>query len=275
MKIAYCSDLHLEFGDLDLKNTENADILIIAGDTVLVDFLHTYPKEKNVAGDVIGKKQFYANRFRAFFDRISEEFPHTLIIAGNHEFYHGKWHDSLDHFRKEINHYPNITFLENDSLILDNVKFIGGTLWTDLNNRDPITMYDITGKMNDYNLIRNDRNEYGRITAHDTIIRHKTTLDYILNSVSSKRINIVISHHAPSFQSVAEKYRGNHVMNGGYCSALERIILDHSQIKYWIHGHIHTQFDYMIGNTNVLCNPRGYWGEQESANNFTLKHFTV
>jgi len=51
-------------------------------------------------------------------------------------------------------------------------------------------------------------------------------------------------------------------MNGGYASDLSNFILDHPQIKLWTHGHMHQCFDYMIGSTRVVCNPRGYEGHE-------------
>ena len=47
-------------------------------------------------------------------------------------------------------------------------------------------------------------------------------------------------------------------MNGGYHSDLSEFILDHPQIKLWTHGHTHHPFDYVIGETRIVCNPRGY-----------------
>jgi predicted phosphodiesterase len=32
----------------------------------------------------------------------------------------------------------------------------------------------------------------------------------------------------------------------------------------WIHGHTHDPFDYEINGTRVICNPRGYPGENAS-----------
>jgi hypothetical protein len=55
-------------------------------------------------------------------------------------------------------------------------------------------------------------------------------------------------------------------MNGGYCSNLEEFILDHPQIRLWTHGHMHDPSDYMIGETRVVCNPRGYVGYERNPN---------
>jgi hypothetical protein len=51
-------------------------------------------------------------------------------------------------------------------------------------------------------------------------------------------------------------------MNGGYASDLYDFIADRPQIKLWTHGHTHTPFDYMIDQTRIVCNPRGYEGHE-------------
>jgi Icc-related predicted phosphoesterase len=69
---------------------------------------------------------------------------------------------------------------------------------------------------------------------------------------------VVVGHHTPSFQSAHPMYKNEYLMNGGYHSELSEFILDHPQIKLWTHGHIHHCFDYRIGETRIVCNPRGY-----------------
>lgn len=276
MKVAFASDLHLEFGDIELKNTENADVLILAGDIILAEFLHDHPLDVNLKiEDIEGNKKKLAYRFRDFFKRISQEFKHIIVIAGNHEFYHGRWYASLKHLEKEYREFDNIHFLERDCFSLGDVNFIGGTLWSDMNNRDPLTMYGIVSEMNDFSFIRNDHQEFKKVLPHDMVMRHKTTLDYFSITLNPRYSNVIISHHAPSFHSIGDEHRGQYVSNGGYCSSLERFVFDHPSIKYWIHGHIHEEFDYVIGTTRVLCNPRGYAGKQELADTFQLKHFII
>jgi hypothetical protein len=64
-------------------------------------------------------------------------------------------------------------------------------------------------------------------------------------------------------------------MNGGYSSDLESFIIERPQIKLWTHGHTHDPFDYMVGSTRVLCNPRGYEGYEDVADNFQLVYVEV
>jgi hypothetical protein len=79
---------------------------------------------------------------------------------------------------------------------------------------------------------------------------------------------VVITHHAPSFASVNEKYAHEKTMNGGYASELTEFVLDHTNIKVWVHGHMHDPVDYMIENTRVLSHPRGYYGFEYNAEVF-------
>lgn len=278
LKVAYASDLHCEFGDIELKNTENVDVLVLAGDTVLVNFLHehpepdVYPPEKDW-----GTKQGLAYQFRGFFARINKEFPRTIIILGNHEFYHGYWFKSIEHFRDEIKKYENITFLERESVEIGGVVFIGCTLWTDMNRGDVTTLYTIKSCMNDFRLIKNDQTNYSILKPEETTIRHRTSLDFISNTVKKcgDKKCVVVGHHSPSRLSTHQKYEADYDMNGGYSSFLNQFIYDHPQIEYWIHGHTHYPFDYMLGETNILCNPRGYDKVEESSKDFKLKYFEV
>jgi hypothetical protein len=76
---------------------------------------------------------------------------------------------------------------------------------------------------------------------------------------------VIITHHGPSFQSVNEKYVHDKTMNGGYASNLDEFVLDHENIKVWVHGHMHDPVDYLIGTTRVLSNPRGYLGHEDTS----------
>jgi hypothetical protein len=79
---------------------------------------------------------------------------------------------------------------------------------------------------------------------------------------------VVCTHHAPTYQSVADEYKSQREMNGGYASDLSEFILDNENIKFWTHGHMHDPSDYMVGQCRVLCNPRGYKGYEQRVNEF-------
>lgn len=266
LRVLVTSDIHLEFGDCDIPNPHDADVLILGGDIMMAQDLHDHPPSRDLdqARDTnrLGTRQKMALRFRDFLRRCSERFEHVVYVAGNHEFYHGRWVESLEDLRNECGRFPNIHFLERDSVTIDGVLFVGSTLWTDMNRRDPLTLHGIVGMMNDFQIIRNDSKGFRRLSAMDTVDRHHQSLDYIRETLAKNpnTPTVIVGHHAPSTISVHPRYQNDQLMNGAYRSDLSELILDNPQIQLWTHGHTHEDFDYMIGPTRVVCNPRGYVG---------------
>jgi len=251
MRIQIVSDLHLEFSDINIQNSNNADVLILGGDIM-------------VASKVLKPESEYGIRFRDFLKRVSFQFPHVVYVAGNHEFYSdGRFFDGIEQLRMACGVHENIYFLERDTKVIDDVVFVGGTLWTDMNKFDPLTLHAVRDMMMDYRAINNDKAGFRKLKPADTCERHKMTLDYIKHVVDENKAKrcVVVGHHSPSFQSVADEYKSEYLMNGAYHSSLEEVMLDRPQIKLWTHGHTHHPFDYVIGETRVVCNPRGYHQE--------------
>lgn len=248
MKIKLVSDLHLEFSDFVVPK-DDCDVLILAGDILLADYV-----KRSDDSD-------YGQRFRAFIDRCANDFPHVIYIAGNHEFYGGNFVGSLNDLRDVCGQYNNFYFLEDDVALINDVAFVGSTLWTDLNKRDPLTVHAVGGMMNDYHRIRNDGAGYRKLQASDTLNRHDRSLKYIKTVVANANDDakiVVVTHHSPSFQSCHEMYKDDSIMNGAFHNELSDYVVDQPKIKLWVHGHTHNYCDYMIGDTRVVCNPRGY-----------------
>jgi Icc-related predicted phosphoesterase len=84
----------------------------------------------------------------------------------------------------------------------------------------------------------------------------------VIDAAKDQKV-VVVGHHAPTYQSIHPKYVKEREMNGGYASDLSEFILDRPQIRLWTHGHVHNFSDYMVGDTRVFCNPRGYVGYGE------------
>jgi len=186
-------------------------------------------------------------------------------------------------------------------------------LWTDMNAQDPVTLAHIRGVMNDFRIIQNSSemvsyktmvNAYdgdgnvklddnglpiqkaefhkrpARFTPQDTVQDHKKMLEYIqvttamLASMNPNKY-VVVGHHAPSKASTHPRYQTEVIMNGAYSSRLDDFILNHPQIKLWTHGHTHEEFDYMVGTTRVVCNPRGYINYENRADDFKLKYVEI
>ena len=275
MKIALVSDVHLEFGDLDFDNTDSADVLILGGDIcVAADIAQRDPY------GVMGE-QYRSNRFHDFFQRCCDRFPHVIFIVGNHEHYNGDFQKTIPHFRDVLGYLKNLHILEKETWVLDDVTFIGGTLWTDMNRRDIRTLHEISRMMNDFRCVVNSADDErawpSQFTTTDAANDHDAMLEFVRTTVEANPAGryVVVGHHAPSRTSTHPRYSRELIMNGGYSSELDEFILDHPQIKLWTHGHTHEDFDYCIGGTRILCNPRGYINYEERADTWRLKTVEV
>lgn len=257
MKILLVSDLHLEFEDITITNP-GVDVLVLAGDIMTLEPWYKRVMDHTDSPSWIGKRADRLIRYRGFFDRVTNEFPHVVWVLGNHEFYGFRWFQGVE-LAREVAQTYNIHMLERDCVTIGDVTFVGGTLWTSMNKADPVTMYVCGSGMNDYRVIVNDHNGFSKITPRDTVTRHRTTVDYLVDAVEGCQKVVVVTHHAPTNLSVHPRYVGD-ALNYAYHSDLSEWILDRPQIKLWCHGHTHDPHDYLVGTTRVVCNPRGYHG---------------
>jgi hypothetical protein len=274
--------VHLEFGDLDIVNTDSAEVLILGGDICVAADLDMRDRRQTE----LGCARYRSERFHEFFERCAANFPHVIYILGNHEYYHGDFATELDQLRRKLAHLNNLYILEREVRVIGDVTFIGGTLWSDMNNQDALTLYHMRTMMNDFRVIRNSttpvnfrtqegefRTRVGKFMPEDAVAEHVKMKQYIQSVVQGNhdRKYVVVGHHAPSRQSTHEMYAHDTIMNGGFSSDMDEFIQDHPQIRLWTHGHTHHEFDYMIGQTRVVCNPRGYIGHEQQATQWQLK----
>jgi Icc-related predicted phosphoesterase len=190
---------------------------------------------------------------------------HKVFQAGNHEYY-GKHFQSENDLVLKHTIYPNTHehYLLRRSVILDDVKFIGAPLWTDyaITGNQFLSMQLAKRFMNDHQLI-----EYGegRMTPANHLAEHNTDLAFIASELRRPfhGKKVVVTHHAPHPLSIHARF-ANDPVNASFASNLDAFIMEH-QPDLWIHGHVHNSFDYMVGNTRVVCNPLGYGNENGSA----------
>lgn len=238
MKFSVMSDLHFEFGPMELPDPLDVDVLILAGDILVAEHL-----ERSVNSPYQKKVEVYDQ----FFNWAISNHKKVIMVCGNHEHYRGDILKSANLIR---NRY-GVTLLDDDFIDYEGVRIFGSTLWTDFDSGNPITMMEAQWKMNDFDIIRMGHRKF---LPQDALARHKRAM----NLLRSCNPDVVVSHHAPSFSSVAEAYIGDS-LNGAYCT---NINLEEIGAKLWFHGHVHDSFDYIQWGTRVVCNPRGYVGHQ-------------
>jgi len=274
MRISVISDLHLDFADLVLPG---GDVLILSGDIFEAKNL----KKEMYNPEMILLEHEQADQrpdryYRFLLEECSKKYREVIYVIGNHEHYKFQFHKTVDHIKSQLP--SNIHLLEKESYELDGVLFLGATLWTDMNRQDALTLYHMQGAMNDYRqitMLNEEKHAYHRLQPEYTVKEHFKTLDYFKLALAENKQReggalpvVVVTHHSPSKLSIKPKYEKDVLINGAYSSDLSELILDNPEIRAWTHGHTHDTFDYTIGETRVICNPRGYKYYEQRAEEF-------
>lgn len=278
MKISYCSDIHLEFGSVDLdlfNNSEGADILVLGGDITVAEVF----KSRDVNERSAAKARYTHDLWK----RVNEKYKVVIYIMGNHEHYHGDFSETEAILRKELEPYENIYFLEKEWMTVDTpegglLTIFGATFWTNFNCGDERLMTRAEYCMNDYSAQNTVGGETRYLKATDTYASHNEAFDSLsalLAGIPEDRNVLVCTHHAPTPKSKRPGEFDDSDMHHFYNSDLEEFIKNHPNIRLWTHGHTHWQYEHLIGNTMVVCNPRGYKGHQYIEKLFQLKTFEI
>ncbi len=234
MKLHVLSDLHLSVGGLEPSQTD-ADVVILAGDIA------------RPAAAIA-----WAARFA----------QPVLYVIGNHEFYGGSLSGTTRELQR-LSQGTNVRVLDCDEIVIGGVRFLGATLWTDFmlfgvgESRDWAIM-QACALVRDFNRIRRDETSDALFTPADAAAlfdRHTAWLAAHL-ATPFPGPTVVVTHHAPSPRSIHPRFAGL-PLNACFVSDLDHL-LDGRRVALWIHGHTHDSFDYVVNETRVVCNPRGY-----------------
>lgn len=251
MKAWILSDMHLR-GDYEPR-VPQADICICAGD---------------ISNNMRQSFAWLARRVR----------PHmpVVFVAGNHEFYDS----SISTMREAAGHYAGylgIDFLDNASVVIGGVRFVGGTLWTDYELAAMALEGEAREKEVAWAMInsRQQLNDHHCITLGpvDRLFRpsdaaqlHRETRAFIEAELSRPfdGPTVVVTHHAPHPRSISPEFTGSSI-NPAFVSDLTGTITG-GRPDLWVHGHVHSSHDYVVGSTRILANPRGYVRKEQPEN---------
>jgi Icc-related predicted phosphoesterase len=224
MKLHILNDLHIEFEDFDPPATD-ADVVILAAD---------------IGVGLEGLRW------------AEERFPGqpVIYVPGNHEFYH---HDLtlVDELKAQAPDHIHV--LSDDQVIIDGVRFLGSILWTDFTlfgEADRFfAMQQARQQMTDFSIIQNGGQ---RFTPEDAIQLHTASRDWLAAKLAEPfdGRTVVVTHHAPSSQSVHPRYASD-LLTSAFASSLE-MLMDGDRVALWVHGHMHDAFDYEIYGTRVV-----------------------
>ena len=230
MRIHVLSDLHIEIAAYQPHSVE-CDVVVLAGD---------------IGNQVRGIE--WARHIWP--DKI------ILYVPGNHEFYRRERTETLQQMRV-VARELGVHLLDNNEVVIAGVRFLGSTLWTDFNlfgeELKKSAMAEGKKYLNDFRLIGE---RYRVFTPARSAQLHKTSRKWLTAKLqqSFPGKTVVITHHLPSAQSVAERYK-TILTSACFASNLDDLL---GASALWIHGHTHDSFDYVSHGTRVVCNPRGY-----------------
>jgi hypothetical protein len=249
MEVGYISDLHLDFRT-SYPILPGGDVLIIAGDLCEASFTN---------GGIVQK----------FADMCMNKYKHVLYVMGNHEHYNSRLDLTEDILR---NNLP-FTLLENQSIIIRDVRFICATLWTDMNKANPILERKSINSLSDFNMIGMSAggSSYGgahKFRPMDMIRENNFSRQFIKSKLSTIPSGInrqcIVTHHSPSMIGRIGGPPSNDIELDPlfHNTGLEDMIYNASNLKFWVHGHVHHTVDYTLptidGECRVLANPMGY-----------------
>ena len=254
MKVWFLSDLHVDVCDVvRLPDTPpECDVVVLAGDLC----------------EKLSKKAL-----PLFHEMFSPTGAELVYVPGNHCF----WKTSLD---KEVERGHDVArelgvhlLAEGEHVVFGDVRFVGATLWTDYRlTGNPVTASEAgRSRMNDFKRVRAG-NGSQRLFPNRLQQAHLKSLNAIKDVLDTpfEGKTCVVTHHAPHPFSLhhfgvnpdVDTYRENsHLMNdldASYASDLSEMMFSDNAPCLWLHGHVHQNKDYVMGNTRVVANPHGY-----------------
>lgn len=255
--IRVVSDIHWEFdAKYDINNLWTPKELDTDADTILI-----------IAGDM-----WYGLQAIDVIETFHKRFAKVLLVLGNHDFYFHDLNTLAIDFQVELltRGMMNVELLNRNNIMIDDYIFVGATLWTDMKNED--TYLQAMAKQIMYpdfayievNQRVDEENHYQKIHDEFTpkiwLKENQKDMDYIKVITTQNRDKkiIVITHHAPTEQSIHDRFKNAGDTNYYFVNTYHNFIEDNDNIKYWVHGHIHNKMIYDINKTKVIANPRGY-----------------
>jgi predicted phosphohydrolase len=226
------SDLHNEFKVFTPVVTD-ADIVLLIGDI-----------------DVKGRGVKWA----------AEAFPKSqvLYVPGNHEYYGGALVKSLTKLREAAALTSNVTVLDRDEVVINGIRFLGATGWTDYTATGNAREAKWVGqqRMNDFKKIRTAT--YSRLHPNDLVKECLQTFTWLKSKLAEPFAGktVVMTHHAPSMRVLADNIHSGTHLDASYANAWDELM--GPAVDLWFHGHTHLSVDMDINGTRNVSNQRGY-----------------
>jgi predicted phosphodiesterase len=257
VKIQLASDLHLEADpEFRLRPAPGAELLVLAGD------VGSYQRGSRLGGDDFG--------LACYSPRAGWPQP-VVFVPGNHEYDQLDFDETHERLRETCQRL-GIQWLERESLVLQGVRFLGTTLWTDFealakaepDARRKDKAIDRAMRAANFYLQRNTALRAGQPLMAPGWRELGLACQQWLRDELAKPFDgatVVVTHFAPSLRSADPRY-GLTPGTAGFCNELPDLL---AQADAWMHGHLHCPHDYVAHGCRVVSNTLGYAskGEQQ------------
>jgi len=253
--VTVLSDLHCEIAAFNAQ-LPGGDLLILAGDITCARFFQSHRTDAEARS--MRKMRLWSE---------CAKYRRVFYVMGNHEPYQfdiAETVATLGAFLAVV--VPNVRILDDEAETFDGVRFIGGTLWTDMDRENPLAMVTAQQGMNDYAIVTDGGM---RLTPAMTVARHKRTVAFLEHELAVQGPKVVITHHPPSQLSLNKAHSGND-LDPAFASNLHRLIENARDLRFWVHGHTHQSVAYTLpdNETVIFANQRGYYDHEPAAKLF-------
>ena len=271
LKIQLLSDLHLEtHPHFTATPAPGADVLVLAGD------IGSYQD-----GTQLDDEDFGLARFSPLPQYAGWPVP-VVFVPGNHEY------DMLDfdaaHARLRATcERLGIHWLERETLVLQGVRLVGCTLWTDFDAlADDERTQDLARRLRlrekafraaNFYLKKTGGTRGGEPFLAELLREEGLASQAWLRAALAQPFDgptVAVTHFAPSLKSADPRY-GLVPGTAGFCNALVDLL---PSADAWLHGHLHAHCDYTVQGARadgsawrcrVVANPLGYARKGEQA----------
>lgn len=241
MRLRILSDLHVDVCPYEVADATGCDVVIIAGD--VAERLSSHSIE------------WLAREIRARGWRV-------IYVPGNHDFWKTRYAAEIDRARAAALEHGIDLLVDGDVVVIDGVRFVGATLWTDyqIAGTQAVSMREADDRgtgMRDHRRIRwaDGTWRFRPTEALQEHRRHRAAIEAALE-IPFDGPTVVVTHHAPHPASL-KAGEATRPVDASYASDLTDLIERHRP-ALWVHGHVHASRDYVVGETRVVANPRGY-----------------
>lgn len=238
-KIGVLSDLHLEASNMEIENP-GWDILVLAGD---------------ISSDFSLLDRFFSYQ-------CPQDIP-IIYVPGNHEYEAKVKEEVIPQLREVLKDFPHVHILQNETIVLEGIKFIGTTLWSNFEgagyqDKEEVKKWAKTNVVDFFKIyLKSEEKKYKPWTPDDMEKEFKKSYDFLEYELKNNPFDgpkFVITHFAPTPQSSHPKYKKD-MMRAYWANDVTNLM---GFSDYWHHGHTHDTFSYEKEGTQVICNPRGY-----------------